>query len=160
MLPDGLQFSTPAIIRITLDKSTDTQIPLLASISGQTVTALNPSRVELDSQTGKKTIIAALSHFSSVTVFDGNFKVTAAVQGNIYKVIGDTFSATANITRLERSEIYISSNPTATPVPYILSIWDLWSTWLAGDGMIQPTLISDAPARTETQQMSFQDTHS
>ncbi|MHB8626218.1 MAG: YbbR-like domain-containing protein [Aggregatilineales bacterium] len=160
MLPDGLQFTIPALIRVTLDKTADTRIPLLATISGQTITPLSPSRVEVDPKTGKKAIIATIAHFSSVVAVDGEFVVTLTVSGDPYKVIGDTFTAEVQVGIIPSAEPVAPPGqaPPNTPTPLDRSL-SLDGTWLASSS-IAPLTIIFAPHNARTIEGPLQDSES
>lgn len=163
MLPDGLQFTTPALIRITLDKTTDTQIPTLATISGQMITPLSPSRVEVDPKSGKKIVIAAIAHFSSVVAFAGYYSVTLTVSGDPYKVIGDSFTANVKIDEISHLPVapgdkFYGAPNTPGPNDHTYE-WSLAGSWSASSA-ISPFTVILAPGNTKTGVKTLQNNQS
>ncbi len=163
MLPDGLQFTTSAVIRVILNKTTDSRIPTLATMSGQTITPLSSSRVEVDPKTGNKTILAAIAHFSSVLAYAGYYSVTLSVSGDSYKVIGDTFTANVKIDDISQlpvppgNKFYVSPN---TPTPGDNTYdWSLAGTWLASSA-ISPLTVLFGPGNTTTSEKTLQNNQS
>jgi hypothetical protein len=150
MEPDGLQFKTPGLIRVEIDKPSDGRIPVLAMVSGQEINPLNPTRVELNATKPKMTLIAPIAHFSSVVVAKGRYHVRLEISGSNYKVIGDTISATANVVR-GPIELKPDGDNTPQPIPPSAnnSLWAYEGTWLASSG-IAPTILLNAPKPSYT----------
>lgn len=146
--PDGLQFSIPALIRITVAAPTGGSIPMLETVSGQHITALNPTRVEFDPQAKQFTLTAPIAHFSGVSVLRGafvfdiqiagspsDFYMTQKGWGQTYnKIIGDNFPVEADIT-INRNELSNWSRRAskeslfADVEAHLLPEWQLTGRW-------------------------------
>jgi hypothetical protein len=125
--PDGLQFSTPAVIVLTMNPFADNTLPMLFSVSGEKVEAITSILYATDPKTHKLIVTAPIAHFSEVVVTKGDFGILFY---NIFdQVQNDPFTVEAVVFRQSRS-------PVAT--------WALTGGWAVG-WPIEPRLGRDVP---------------
>ncbi len=153
LLPDGLQFNSPAIIQIVADNSSNGHVVALMSVSGGTITPLSPTRADVDPQTNKVTLTAPIAHFSAVVVHEAGFAFALSGTGsNNDEQVNTPFQVNAAVYRYsfdppKLAATIEASDSTPAPKQGALSTWTLDGTWLA-TGAISPATVPHSPSQS------------
>lgn len=126
--PDGLRFSKPANISLTVPLG-DGRLPLLMLVSGRSVEVLPGAQVTVDQAGGQVIIAAPVTHFSTVYTIEGFFRVVIANPTD--KFVGESFEAAA-VVSLERSQRVFTAG--ADPGFYPGRLTLLSPDWQVGGG--------------------------
>jgi hypothetical protein len=135
--PDGLKFSTPAIVVLTINPPAGGNQPMLWTVSGDTVEAINTIWYSTDPKTRRLTITAPLAHFSDLISSKGLFRVDLRTIADHTQ--NNPFNAEATVSREEPSPI---------------ENWTLNGYW-AGLGPLAPRSASNTPPTTALSTRDF-----
>jgi len=160
--PDGLHFTTPAVIRVTVDQPADGGVPMLFTVSGQTIEVLTNNTAEVDPKNPKRIILTApITHFSSLLSYDPFFSVYSFD----YKygapnthAIGDPFIVHFEINGSKASGTIALTPLVKPPIPkvelrYSLANWSLAGHLeVAEPAHLTPDYVVSYPPFTSMQQ--------
>ncbi len=142
--PDGLQFATQPVLRLSVDLPPSGRLPLLFTDSGSRFSRLRPIATEVDLVNRQVTFTARLAHFSDAVGTAGWFTVTLSeLQDHVW---GDPFQMKAVITQVWWSQI-TAHRLYGTTIESFPSgqVW-LHGEWYGHD--ITPSVVKDAPPVT------------
>jgi hypothetical protein len=142
--PDGLRFSSPAVIQITTNWARDGSMPMLFSVAGDEIEPLDGVLAEADSKSRKLTLTASIAHFSQVVGSEG-FQLT--IQDPSARTLGDPFSVEAQVKRKTKDQVIKHSSDFQTTLKYN-ETWNLSGKWYA-NGPLSPAILFDSPPITQ-----------
>jgi hypothetical protein len=135
--PDGLKFSTPAIVVLTINPPAGGNQPMLWTVSGDNVEAITSIWYATDQKTRRLIITAPMTHFSELISSRGLFRVDLRTIADHAQ--NNPFNAEATVSREEPSPI---------------ENWTLNGYW-AGLGPLAPRSASNTPPTTALSTRDF-----
>jgi hypothetical protein len=135
--PDGLKFSTPAVIVLTMNPPAGGNQPMLWTVSGDNVEAITSIWYATDPKTRRLIVTAPLGHFSDLISSKGLFRVDLRTIADHAQ--NNPFNAEATVSREEPSPI---------------ENWKLNGYWV-GLGPLAPRSASNRPPTTALSTRDF-----